>query len=117
VNGVLFVISIGLFTWIMVENALHAIGPRPSRGRCASGDRRWAQWVPGAFFTTPVLFTILHRVNAWPWVISAVTLFEFGLFGMAVYKTVVSYTAKVKLNGRRSLSAILLHENIVYFFV
>ena len=116
-NGVLFVISIGLFTWIMVENALHAIGPRPSRGRCASGDRRWAQWVPGAFFTTPVLFTILHRVNAWPWVISAVTLFEFGLFGMAVYKTVVSYTAKVKLNGRRSLSAILLHENIVYFFV
>jgi hypothetical protein len=49
--------------------------------------------------------------------ISAATLFEFVLFGMAVYKTVVSYAAEVKLNGRRSLSAILLHENIVYFFV
>jgi len=46
----------------------------------------------------------------------AATLFEFVLFGMAVYKTVVSSSAKIKLNGRRSLTAILLHENIVYFF-
>ena len=49
-NGALFAISIGFFVWIKVENALHAIGPRPKRGRCATGDTRWAQWVPGTFF-------------------------------------------------------------------
>ena len=45
------------------------------------------------------------------------TLFEFVLFGMAAYKTVVSYAAKVKLNGHGPLAVILLHENIVYFVV
>ena len=45
------------------------------------------------------------------------TLFEFVLFGMAVYKTIVSSSAKMKVNGRRSLAAILLHGNIVYFFL
>jgi len=44
-------------------------------------------------------------------------LFEFILFVMAVYKTVVSSSARMRLNGRWSLTAILLHENIVYFFV
>ena len=48
-NVALFVISIGFFIWFKVENALHAIGPRPKRGRCATGDTRWAQWVPGTF--------------------------------------------------------------------
>jgi len=50
VNGTLFVISIGFFLWFKVVNALHAIGRRPKRGRCAkAGDTRWAQWVPGTF--------------------------------------------------------------------
>jgi hypothetical protein len=49
VNGTLFVISIGFFLWIKVENALHAIGHRPRRGICATRDTRWAQWVPGTF--------------------------------------------------------------------
>ena len=46
----------------------------------------------------------------------AATLFEFVLFGMVVYKSAVSSSAKVKINGRLSLTAILLHGNIVYFF-
>jgi len=66
---------------------------------------------------SPNPYCFIHRANSLPWVVSAATLFEFVLFGMAVYKTVVSYTAKVRVNGHRSLSAILLHENIVYFFV
>ncbi|KIM42609.1 hypothetical protein M413DRAFT_26638 [Hebeloma cylindrosporum] len=92
VNGTLFVISIGFFVWVKVDNALHAIGRRPQRGNCSNGDTRWAQWLPA-------------------------TVFELVLFGMAVYKSLVSYAAKVKLNGRLPLSAILLHGNIVYFFV
>ena len=69
------------------------------------------------FLTNPYFFAIRHGAKPWPRVISAATFFEFVLFAMAVYKTIVSYAAKVRLNGRRSLSAILLHENIVYFFV
>ena len=58
-NGVLFVISIGMFLWITVKNTLQAIGRQPSNSRCGSlkGDTRWAQWLPGAFFNKPpVLF-------------------------------------------------------------
>ena len=51
-------------------------------------------------------------VNTW----FAATLFEFILFGMVVYKSIFSSSAKIKINGRLSLTAILLHGNIVYFF-
>ncbi|KIM37266.1 hypothetical protein M413DRAFT_30991 [Hebeloma cylindrosporum] len=125
-NGILFVISIAAFLWILIRNRLlggdvhatfpangpHAHGPPPPPGfppphgkgmgppppsggkPCPSltSDSRWAQWVPP-------------------------TLFEFVLFGMAVYKTIVSSSAKVDINGRRSLAATLLTENLVYFFV
>ncbi|KIM37269.1 hypothetical protein M413DRAFT_276320 [Hebeloma cylindrosporum] len=110
VNGFLFLISVAVFLWILISNALHhppvppEIIPLPSTVpgnlpplpgdvcQRSIGGARWAQWVPA-------------------------TLFEFVLFGMAVYKTVFSSAAKTKLNGRWSLTAILLHENIVYFFV
>ncbi|KIM47051.1 hypothetical protein M413DRAFT_268663 [Hebeloma cylindrosporum] len=130
-NGILFVISIAMFLWLFVENQLqdnnqgppppppgHGLPPPPGRGpppppghgppppghgpppppgppqMCESlaQNRKHAQWIPA-------------------------TLFEFILFGMAVYKTIVSSSARVDINGRRSLTAILLSDNIVYFFV
>lgn len=96
VNGVLFAFSIGVFIFILIDNTLQQ---KASTGNAPGGDcptfkegGRWAQWLPA-------------------------TLFEFILFALAVYKTIVSSSAKTKLNGRWSLTAILLHENIVYFFV
>ncbi|KIM37264.1 hypothetical protein M413DRAFT_30990 [Hebeloma cylindrosporum] len=96
VNGVLFAISVGVFIFILVDNTLQdkaTTGNAPG-GDCPTfkGGGRWAQWLPATFF-------------------------EFILFTLAVYKTIVSSSAKIKLNGRWSLTAILLHENIVYFFV
>jgi len=44
-------------------------------------------------------------------------LFEFVLFGFAVFKTAVSTAARIKLNQRTSLTGILLHENILYFLI
>ncbi|KIM37520.1 hypothetical protein M413DRAFT_30739 [Hebeloma cylindrosporum] len=136
VNGVLFVISVGVFLWIFLYNAIHhpknvpppprrppppgghpppghppPPGPPPPGGppvpgrppphgppppwkngcSLSMGDARWATWLPA-------------------------TIFEFVLFGMAVYKTIISTSAKTMLNNRRSLTAILLQENMVYFF-
>ena len=45
------------------------------------------------------------------------TVYEFILFGFAVYKSIVSSTARVKLNRRQSLMAVLLQENIIYFLL
>jgi len=49
-------------------------------------------------------------------IIASATVYEFILFGFAVHKSIVSSTARVKLNHRQSLKAVLLQENILYFF-
>jgi hypothetical protein len=98
-NAILFLISIGLFLWIMIVNAMRrkvvidAIPQLPPLG-CPSinGGSQWAQWVPAM-------------------------LFEFVLFGFAAYKSIVSTAARIKLNERTSLTSILIHENILYFAV
>jgi len=46
---------------------------------------------------------------------SIAMLFEFVLFGFAIYKSIVSRSANMKINQRSTLSRILLNENIVYF--
>lgn len=98
-NGILFIISIGLFLWVLVVNVNHrrslivGLVKLPLIG-CPSvnGGSQWALWVPA-------------------------TVYEFILFGFAVYKSIVSSTAQAKLNRRRSLTAVLLQENILYFLV
>lgn len=42
-------------------------------------------------------------------------LFEFVLFGFAIFKAVASSSAHVKINERSTLTSVLLRENIVYF--
>jgi hypothetical protein len=98
-NGILFIISIGLFLWVLVINANHrnsligGLVKLPLIGCPAvNGGSQWALWVPA-------------------------TVYEFILFGFAVSKSIVSNTSRVKLNHRQSLSAVLLQENILYFFV
>ncbi|KIM37267.1 hypothetical protein M413DRAFT_448572 [Hebeloma cylindrosporum] len=102
VNGFLFMISVGIFLWIMIDNGLHhpplpdfnsSDMPEkpPSCLNIKGGGNRWAHWLPA-------------------------TLFEFVLFGMAVYKTVISPPPGMRINGRRSLTAVLLHQNVLYFF-
>ena len=78
VNGVLFIISIGVFLWILIANVLHPhphvpLGniplssaipdnlPPPPKDTCPSttGGPRWAQWVPRAYQQTKHLSTIL----------------------------------------------------------
>lgn len=99
INAILFVISIGAFLWIMVFNALQrktliANAVRLPLPGCPAinGNSQWALWIPAM-------------------------LFEFVLFGFAVFKSVVSTAARIKLNQRTSLTGILLHENILYFLV
>jgi len=98
-NGILFIISIGLFLWVMIVNAIHrhsliaGLVALPLIGcPVVNGGSRWALWVPA-------------------------TVYEFILFGFAVYKSIISSTVRVKLNHRQSLAAVLLQENIIYFFV
>jgi len=96
-NGILFLISIGLFLWVLVVNALHRINlispfiKLPLIG-CpgVNGGGQWALWVPA-------------------------TVYEFILFGFALYKAVNSRTARINVNHRPSLMAVLLQENILYF--
>jgi len=98
-NGTLFIISIGLFLWVLIIDANHrksliiGLVKLPLIG-CPSinGGSQWALWVPA-------------------------TVYEFILFGFAVYKSIVSSTARVKLNRRQSLMAVLLQENIIYFLL
>jgi len=98
-NGILFLISIGLFLWMLVLNALHrkdVIAPfveLPLIGcPVVNGGGQWALWIPA-------------------------TVYEFVLFGFALYKAATSSTAGIKLNHRPSLTAVLLQENIIYFLV
>ncbi|KAJ2936790.1 hypothetical protein H1R20_g309, partial [Candolleomyces eurysporus] len=43
-------------------------------------------------------------------------IFEFVLFGFALYKSVRSLAIKTPLQDRPSLTAILVGDNILYFF-
>jgi len=147
VNGVLFTISIAVFLWILIHgNSVqghpgpppglppppgHGPPPPPGHGPLPPGhghgppppppcpplsqDSRRAQWIPGVYPQPRCYkFWLKHKLpTSW----FPATIFEFILFGMAVYKAIVSSSAKVHINGRRSLTAILLSENIVYFFL
>lgn len=99
INGILFILSIAAFLCIMVINAIqrktliaHAVHLPLPGCPAINGNTQWALWIPAM-------------------------LFEFVLFGFAVYKTAVSTAARMKLNERTSLTGILLHENILYFLV
>jgi len=96
-NAVVFIISIGLFIWLMVLNALRRaamIAPAihlPLPGcPTINGGLQWALWIPPS-------------------------IFELLLFGFALQKAVASSAARIKLNGRFSLTAVLLGDNILYF--
>jgi len=98
-NAILFAVSVGGFLWIMILNALrrraaiYALAKLPPLGCPAiNGGSQWAQWIPAM-------------------------LFEFVLFGFAIYKSIVSHSANMKIFGRPTLSRILLKENILYFAV
>ncbi|KAF8960006.1 hypothetical protein BDZ97DRAFT_1354981 [Flammula alnicola] len=98
-NGILFAISIVLFLWIMVVNAINRSKLIANVIHLAligcpaiNGGSQWAQWIPA-------------------------TIFELVLFGFVAYKGVVSTAAKTKLNDKSSLTAVLLYEHILYFFV
>ncbi|KAF8963229.1 hypothetical protein BDZ97DRAFT_1821153 [Flammula alnicola] len=99
-NGVLFLTSIGLFLWLVIVNAVRrsnvlrgSIAKLPLPGcPTVNGGTEWAQWIPA-------------------------TAFEGVLFGFALYRAAMSVAARTKLNQRLSLTAILIHENILYFLV
>jgi hypothetical protein len=59
VNGILFVISIGTFLFILIDNTLDVTENTPG-GACPTfkGGGRWAQWLPGAY--RPLLLAILQ---------------------------------------------------------
>ncbi|KAF8879312.1 hypothetical protein CPB84DRAFT_1688016, partial [Gymnopilus junonius] len=90
INGLLFFISIAGFFCIMIINAvarrrmIASTVSLPLPGCPAiNGNSQWALWIPAM-------------------------LFEFVLFGFAIYKSVVSTAARMKLNQRTSLTGILL---------
>jgi len=98
-NGILFLISIGLFLRILVVNTSRrtdTIEPfiRLPLPGCplVSCSGHWTLWIPA-------------------------TVYEFFLFGLALYKAATSSTAGIKLNHRPSLMAVLLQENLLYFLV
>jgi hypothetical protein len=98
-NGILFLISVGLFLWILIVNSYSrkaVIAPFakvPLIGcPVVSGGDQWSIWVPA-------------------------TVYEFVLFGFALYKAATSSTAGIKLNNRPSLTAVLLLQNILYFLI
>jgi len=98
-NGILFLISIALFLWMLVVNSYSrnkAITPftkLPLIGcPVVKGGGQWVIWVPA-------------------------TVYEFILFGFALYKAVTSSTAGIKLNDRPTLKAVLLQQNILYFLI
>ncbi|KAF8956178.1 hypothetical protein BDZ97DRAFT_203423 [Flammula alnicola] len=90
-NGILFAVSLALFLWIMVKNTI-----------------RWnlmiVQLVHLPLMGCPVINGGSQRAQ---WIPDL----------HYIYKAVVSTAAQTKLNRRPSLTASLLHENILYFFV
>ncbi|KAF8193453.1 hypothetical protein BJ912DRAFT_961262 [Pholiota molesta] len=97
-NGTIFVLSIVFFIWVLVRDTMERsvmisqVVVLPRTG-CPSvnGGSQWAQWVPA-------------------------TAFEIILFLFALAKCFMSSSVKTKLNERSPLIAILLRENILYFF-
>ncbi|KAF8150910.1 hypothetical protein B0H34DRAFT_801819 [Crassisporium funariophilum] len=97
-NGTLFAISIAAFIWIMIHNANQRAAaitsalrfPLPGCPTINAGTSQWALWVPA-------------------------TIFELVLFVFALFKSAVSTSARVKLNGRVTLTAFLIHDNMLYF--
>jgi len=75
VNGVLFIISIGSFLWILIEstvyrnNLLVGLQEPLSSNKCPpliNQDCRWAQWVPGAYLQTGWLqFSLTHNLRGY----------------------------------------------------
>ncbi|CAA7266450.1 unnamed protein product [Cyclocybe aegerita] len=97
-NAVLFLASIGIFLWIMIVNAM-------KRGKAISQALHLP--LPGC--------PVINGGTGWSlWI--APTVFEFTLFLFVVYKSIVSVSARIRLNQRVSLTAVLLQENILYFF-
>ena len=116
-NGVLFLASIAVFIWVMIFSAQHR---RLTVSRIASkyrlpgcpainGGIRWAVWVPG----TLVFFGLTHfeLTTVWP----LATIFEFNLFCLALYKSISSVAAKLKIGDRPTLIKVLVQDNILYF--
>jgi hypothetical protein len=98
-NGILFLISIGLFLVILVEKAIH----RPST-------------ITSLVESPLVGCPIVNRGSQWELWVPA-TVYEFILFGFALYKAVASSSAWIKLNRRPTLMAVLIQGNILYFLV
>ncbi|PPQ92205.1 hypothetical protein CVT25_008979 [Psilocybe cyanescens] len=121
INIVLFIISVGLFLWIMIVNAIQrkvmidGLRQLPPRG-CPSinGGSQWALWMPGAHFM--LLLKPAVKLNDELMVLAAMS-FEFVLFGFAVFKAFVSTSALAQINERASLISVLLSENILYFAI
>jgi len=96
-NLVVFIISIGLFLWLMVLNAL----------------RRGAMIASAIHLPLPGCPTINGGLQWTLWIPPSV--FEIILFAFALQKAIASSTARIKLNGRFSLTAVLLGDHIIYF--
>ncbi|CAA7269671.1 unnamed protein product [Cyclocybe aegerita] len=97
-NALLFLASIGIFLWIMIVNAM-------KRGKAISQALHLP--LPGC--------PVINGGTEWSlWI--APTVFEFILFLFVVYKSLVSVSARIRLNQRVSLTAVLLQENMLYFF-
>ncbi|KAF5342609.1 hypothetical protein D9611_001402 [Ephemerocybe angulata] len=97
-NGVLFLISIGLFIWILATNAIGRADRIASAIRlplpgcpAINGGIAWAQWLPA-------------------------TGFEAVLFGFALYKSFRTMFHQRKIHDKWTVSAVLLGDNILYFF-
>lgn len=98
INGILFLGSIAGFLFILIHNAIRRRAviadairlPLPGCPSIHSGIE-WAQWVPA-------------------------TAYEGVLFGFALYKTLKSTAGRFRSGGRISLYALLLRDNLFYFF-
>ncbi|TFK35573.1 hypothetical protein BDQ12DRAFT_611474 [Crucibulum laeve] len=98
-NGFLFLLSIAAFFWVLVHNVMRRSAliadaihlPLPGCPTINAGIQ-WAQWVPA-------------------------TIYEGILFSFALVKSLKSATHQAKTMRRISLYSLLIHDNILYFFV
>lgn len=97
INLVLFLVSIGVYSWILIHNALRRRAviaeaiklPLPGCPSIHTGIE-WAQWVPA-------------------------TAFEGVLFGWALYKTLKSSLGRWTSGVHISLYELILRDNLIYF--